>query len=107
MAQKGQASTPAMSDAAVKAKTGKTWAEWFAALDEAKAQTLSHKEIVALVKGVAPWWRQMVTVEYERAQGLRIRHQTASGFSVSVSKTLGVDVSALYGAAIDAKMRKK
>jgi len=101
--------SPSMSDDAVKAKTGKDWAQWFAILDKAKAQTLPHKDIVALLDGkhgVPPWWRQMVTVEYERARGLRARHETASGFSVSISKTIATDLGNVYAAAADAKRRK-
>ncbi len=32
-----------MSDAAVKAKTGKDWQQWFAILDRAGAMKMSHK----------------------------------------------------------------
>jgi hypothetical protein len=110
MAGKGQAGAyvPSMSDEAVKAKTGKNWAQWFAALDKAKAATLSHQEIVAIAGklGAGRWWGQMVTVEYERARGLRTRHETATGYSVSISKTVGCDLSELYAAASDEKSRK-
>jgi hypothetical protein len=57
-----------MSDAAVQAKTGKTWDEWFKILDKAGGKKMNHKEIVAYLSekyGVGPWWRQMVTVTYE------------------------------------------
>jgi hypothetical protein len=93
---------PSMSDAAVKARTGKDWACWFAALDRAGAASLDHKGIVALLSdthGVPAWWRQMVAVEYERARGLRARHQTASGYSVAVSRTLATSLPKLYAAA--------
>jgi hypothetical protein len=40
----------------------------------------------------------MVTVEYERARGLRRRHQGATGFSVAVTKTLGTQLSQVYAA---------
>jgi len=107
MAVKGTA--PSMSDEAVKAKTGKTWKQWFAVLDKAGAQSLSHKEIVEVLdvqQTVPPWWRQMVTVEYERARGLRVRHETASGFSISVSKTIAADLAAVYDATANARTRK-
>lgn len=110
MAGKGQAGgdAPMMSDAAVKAKTGKDWAQWFTALDKAKAATMSHQEIVAAAGklGAGRWWGQMVTVAYERARGLRTKHETATGFSVSISKTLACDLSDLYAAASDEKSRK-
>ena len=100
---------PGMSDAAVKAKTGKDWAGWFGALDKAGAAKLRHPQIARLLHdkhGVPGWWSQMVTVEYELARGLRVRHQTATGFSVSASKTIATTLSALYGATVSAAKRK-
>ena len=55
---------------AVQAKTGKTWAEWFAILDAADAQTMSHPRIARYLQeehSVPDWWCQMVTVGYEQA----------------------------------------
>jgi len=102
--------SPAMSDLAVVAKTGKTWKQWFGVLDKAGAAKLDHKAIAKLLygkHGVGPWWSQMVTVEYERARGLRDKHETATGFSVSVSKTLASDLTTLFAAVSEAKRRKK
>lgn len=99
---------PGMSDAAVKAKTGKTWAEWFAVLDKAGAKAMSHKEITRLLSArhkVADWWSQMVTVGYERARGLRELHQTASGFNASVSRTLATGLDQLFEAWDEARTR--
>ena len=47
------------SDEAVKAKSGKTWAEWFKILDKAGAKKWQHKEIARFLyekKRVSPWW---------------------------------------------------
>jgi hypothetical protein len=99
---------PAMSDASVKAKTGKDWAGWFAALDKAGAAKLDHKSIAALISkqySIPGWWCQNVTVEYERARGLRVPHQTMDGFSVGVSKTIDVSLSRLYAATVNATQR--
>jgi hypothetical protein len=101
---------PNMSDTAVKAKTGKDWAGWFGALDKAGAAKLKHSQIAQLLHekhGVAGWWSQMVTVEYELARGLRVRHQTATGFSVSASKTIATTLSALYMATSNGAKRKQ
>ena len=38
---------PRLSDAAVQAKTGKTWQEWFAVLDAAGARAMDHQSIAA------------------------------------------------------------
>jgi len=99
-----------MSDAAVKAGTGRDWAAWFAALDRAGAATLDHKGIVAILTdahGVPRWWRQMVAVEYERARGLRAPHETATGYSVAVSKTLAISLPKLYAATARDATRAK
>jgi hypothetical protein len=101
---------PGMSDTAVKAKTGKDWAGWFGALDKAGAAKLRHPQIARLLHqkhGMPGWWCQMVTVEYELARGLRVRHQTATGFSASVTKTIATSVAALYSATANAAKRKQ
>ena len=99
-----------MSDKAVQAKTGKTWAQWFSTLDAAGARKMSHKEIVAHLSSkhkVGPWWRQMVTVGYEQARGMRALHQKPGGYEISVSKTIPVSVSALYRAWQDEGIRRR
>src|SRR5438132_339601 len=110
MAKKAQAYVPSMSDAAVKAKTGKDWPGWFSALDKAGAAKLNHRSITDILStkyGIPGWWCQMVTVEYERARGLRVRHETTSGFSVAVSKTFATSVSGLYEATANSAKREK
>jgi uncharacterized protein YndB with AHSA1/START domain len=94
---------------AVRAKTGKGWAEWFAILDNAGAAKWSHKEIAKHMHelGCGDWWSQMVTVGYEQARGLRVKHQTAEGFSASGSKTVAVPLAKLYAAWTDSKTRAK
>jgi hypothetical protein len=95
---------------AVEAKTGRTWAEWIAALDKAGAADWPHKRIAEHVHdefGCPGWWSQMVTVGYEQAKGLRVKHQTTSGYNANASKTIGVPVAKLYKAWSDPKMRDK
>ncbi|HUO97762.1 MAG TPA: DUF4287 domain-containing protein [Rhizomicrobium sp.] len=101
---------PSMSDLAVIAKTGKSWQQWFRILDRAGATRLDHTAIVKLLRtrhDIGPWWRRMVTLEYERARGLRTGHQTAIGYSVSVSRTMRTDVAALYGATSQLRRRRR
>lgn len=98
-----------VSDAAVQAKTGCSWDQWYTTLDRAGAQRMSHREIVALIGKrwqVGPWWQQMVTVGYERARGKRAVHETASGFSAGVSRTIGAAPEKAYRAWTDARTRK-
>ena len=99
-----------MSDEAVQAKTGRTWDEWFAALDAAGAREMDHKQIVAHLsgrQGIGPWWQQMVTVAYEQARGKRAKHQKADGFQVSGSRTVGVPVDRLFAAWNDEAVRRR
>jgi hypothetical protein len=110
MTPKSTERPPSIADSQVAAKTGKNWHDWFRILDNASAVTLSHTEIAAIltdVHGVPSWWRQMIAVEYERARGLRVRHQTARGFSVSVSLSAAVSVSDLYQATANSSARVK
>jgi hypothetical protein len=63
-----------MSDEAVAAKTGRTWREWTAVLDDLGATEMSHRDIARWVStnhDFGGWWSQTVTVGYERIRGLR------------------------------------
>lgn len=102
------AKAPRMSDAAVKAKTGKNWKDWFAALDKAGARKMNHQEIVKLISEkheVGSWWQQMVTVTYEQARGLREKHQRPEGYQISVSRTVNAPLAKLYKSFANAKSR--
>ena len=100
-----------MSDAAIEAKTGCTWERWVHALDYHKAYELTHKEIAQLVGekfGVGPWWRQSVTVGYERIKGLRVRGQRRNGtYEASKSRTFAVPVDRLFDMWANARLRRQ
>ncbi len=100
-----------MSTAAVKKATGKGWAEWIALLDQEAAQTMKHKGIAALLgeKHSCPgWWAQMITVGYEQAHGLRVKHQKCDGtFEANASKTIKAPLAKLFAAVADDKLRKQ
>ena len=101
---------PRMSDEAVKAKTGKTWSEWFKILDAAGAKKMTHQDIVATLSkkhSVGPWWTQMVAVTYEQACGLRDKHQKPGGYEISVSRTIDAPVGKAFKAWTDEKTVKK
>jgi len=110
---KGNATQPhskiaGISDQAVQAATGRSWAQWFDALTKAGAAKLDHKSIATLLseKFDCPmWWSQMVTVGYEQAHGRRKVHETSKGFQVGVSKTFAVPVSELYASWENEKCR--
>lgn len=98
----------AMSDAALKAKTGRTWDQWFTLLDKAGAAKMTHGAIAKLVATrhkIPGWWAQSVTVGYERARGLRKVNETLAGFRTGVSRTLDAGMDAAFGAWDNAKTR--
>jgi uncharacterized protein YndB with AHSA1/START domain len=94
---------------AVRARTGKGWAEWFALLDKAGAVQWPHKVIARHLheQGCGDWWSQAVAVGYERARGLRVKHQAADGFTAGASKTVAAPAATLFRAWTDAKRRAR
>ncbi len=87
-----------VSEQSVRTATGYGWEEWLEALDAAGAAAWDHKEIVAHLERehpeVSSWWRQSITVGYERARGKRAVGETAAtGFQVGVQRTTAVGVA--------------
>lgn len=98
------------SDQRLREATGRGWDEWIATLDAWGARTKKHPEIARYLieeLGVAGWWAQTVTVGYERATGLRLKHQQGTTFSVSATRTVNVPVEDLYLAFVDDVERKR
>jgi uncharacterized protein YndB with AHSA1/START domain len=90
--------------------TGKGHAEWFALLDAWGATDYNHTEIARWLSethGTPGWWTQNLTVAYERARGMRARHQMADGFSISVTRTVAVDAEQALAAFTRAPFRRK
>ena len=105
---KRKSATAAMSDAAVKAKTGRTWEQWFTLLDKAGAAKMTHAAIAKLIATrhkIPGWWAQAVTVAYERARGIRKVNETLAGFRTGVSRTLDAGMDAAFDAWDNAKTR--
>lgn len=102
------AEQPTISDAAVVKATGHTWDEWFALLDADDAQLLPHTQIASICydkHGASGWWAQSVTVEYERARGLRAKYEKSDGFSANASKTIHVAAERINAAWEDPAQR--
>jgi uncharacterized protein YndB with AHSA1/START domain len=90
-----------IGDEAVQAKTGKGWDEWFALLDAWGAADKGHAPAakhLAEVHGLSGWWAQMVTVEYERARGLREVGQKGEQFVATVQRTIRTSPETAYAA---------
>jgi hypothetical protein len=89
----------------VRERTGRTWNQWFSVLDEWGAAEREHPEIASWLiaeQAVPGWWAQGITVEYEKARGLRPQGGGRDGtLNVSASKTVAVPVERLYEAFTD------
>jgi hypothetical protein len=98
------------SNEAMRRASGKGHDEWFALLDGWGATGHTHTEIASWLRetqGVGGWWAQNITVNYERARGLRDRHQMLRGYSVSVTKTVAVEPGVALEAFTSPTRRKR
>ncbi|MFO7689630.1 MAG: hypothetical protein R6W83_03615 [Cryobacterium sp.] len=108
-------SSDGISDAALATATGRTWADWYAVLDEQGAagaadphpsRAWTHPQIARWlgdVHSVDAWWCQAITVGFEQARGLRLPGQRADGsFEVSASKTLPLEQQGALDAVVSA-----
>lgn len=99
------------ADATIKAKTGCTWDRWVFALDHYHADTMSHRDIAALVASkykIDGWWAQAVTVGYERIKGLRAQGQRRDGtYEANKSRTFNVPLKTLFDAWANARLRRR
>ena len=71
---------------------------------------MSHKDIAILLNtqyGVSPWWSQHITVDYERARGMRAMYETPRGFQRGVSRTMAAPISRVYEAFANAELRER
>ncbi len=102
---------PLTSAEAVRRATGRDRDEWFALLDSWGARGREHRDIAAWLEGrheVDHWWAQTLTVDYERARGLRAAGGSRDGtFAAGATKTIAVSVGRLFEAFVDAKQRKR
>lgn len=92
-----------ISDESVRRATGRGWDAWFRIMDDLggddhteRARRLSQEH-----PDLSGWWRQSVTVQYERARGLRARHETSRGFQVSVQRTVPGSLPDVWAAVLD------
>ena len=99
-----------MADDAIRTGSGRTWDEWFRILDDWGGTQRTHRDIARWLhdeQGVPGWWSQTVTVGYERARGMRARHETTSGFQVSVQKTIAASGDRIERAFTQTRQRNR
>ena len=101
---------PGMTEESIAKGTGAGWDDWFRTLDAWGAAGHSHTDIARYLRddrGIDGWWAQAVTVGYERARGLRAKHQTTRGIEVSVSKTIGAPPKVVWDAFLQPRLRER
>ena len=99
----------AVGEASIVKATGHGLDHWFAVLDAFGAVEKGHTATarhLALDHGVPGWHAQGITVNYERARGLRAANQATSGFQVSVSKTIAASVDDVMALLRNPRRRK-
>ena len=99
------------SDEVLLERTGSSWDQWFALLDEHDSTSRTHTEIARWLRdaiGVDSWWSQTITVGYEQERGLRVPGQQADGsFAASASKTIAVSAQQATDAFTDDALRAR
>ncbi len=109
-ASQGWVAVPEQDDAAVQARTGRTWDEWRAVIDGWSGHEQGHAEVARWLQeehGVDGWWAQSITVGWERITGRRLPGQAADGtFTANRSATITTDASVLGGLLRDEAARQ-
>jgi hypothetical protein len=98
------------SEAKLTEATGLGWEAWLSILDRWGARRRKHGETVDFLTaehGVSGWYAQTITNGYERARGIRIKHQQADGFTVYASRTVNVAIDVLFAAFVDEETRAR
>ncbi len=98
------------SDDAIRRATGRGYGDWFGLLDGWGAPQRPHPEIARWLMSehsVDGWWAQNLTVSYERARGLRVRHQMTTGFAIAVTRTVDVSADRSLASFTDAEIRRR
>jgi hypothetical protein len=100
--------TELASDEKITEATGRSWEAWLSLLDRWGARDRKRTETVDFLlseHAVAGWWAQAITTGYERARGMRLKHQQSDGFTIYASKTVGVPIGVLFDAFVDERTR--
>lgn len=85
----------------VKTATGKSWEQWFSALDKRGGIAQGRREInnfLFVECKLDPWWCSTINVEYEAARGVVEKDGRAKGYMICVTKTIAAPVDKAYEA---------
>lgn len=89
-----------VSAESVKKHTKRDWDVWVETLNTLGCQSLSHQDLVKLLKTkfrLTAWWQQEVARGYQIAIGLRIASQTLKGtYTTTATKSIAVTASKIF-----------
>lgn len=99
----------AFTEQECKAKTGKTPAEWFTALDGIDGLKIGRRESIsrmfeeaqASMTPESTWWFTTLYVEYEKARDVRKKDGLFEGFSICCTKNISAPVEKVYAVWTD------
>lgn len=95
------------TDAACKAATGKTLAQWFSILDANDGIDKGRRESVSILfepMGKDTWWAVTVAVEYEKSKNIKKKDGLYEGYGICPTKTIAAPVAKIFKALSDAKL---
>lgn len=89
-----------VTDAAAKAATGKTLAQWYAELDKLDGLKLGRGGVGKhlLAQKVDPWWLTTIAVEYEKHHDARKKDGLYEGYSICSTKTITAPLAEVFAA---------
>ena len=95
-----------VTDEACKAATGKTFGEWFAAI-EAHGSEKGRRDVVQWIynetgRGKDVWWPTTIWVSYEASKGTVKKDGLAEGYNICSTKTISAGVDSIYAAFTEA-----
>ncbi len=94
------------TDDAIRAATGKTWEQWFAALDAFGAAVKGRRATGDHLVGelaLDPYWSSTLVVEYEKARSIVEKDGRPKGYMICVSKTVAASADDAFSAFADPK----
>jgi uncharacterized protein YndB with AHSA1/START domain len=99
---KAQETGRPLTDGEMRERSGRTWDEWFAIMDEFGGPSKGRRELGGLLvethKLKDPWLSSTLLVEYEAARGAVEKDGRAKGYMICSTKTVAATPAAAYEA---------
>jgi uncharacterized protein YndB with AHSA1/START domain len=95
-----------VGDAACKASTGRTLAEWFKLLDQRGGIEAGRRELGSWLvndRKIDPWWSATLVNEFEIARGALAKDGKPRGYTICATKSIKADAARCYAAFATAK----